>query len=194
MTIEQLESEMRQCRKCEGIFKPRFIDPLTERQRLQVRPIFAGTINSPVMLVGQAPGISEYEKGKAFQGQAGQDIRRIFATAGVPLSDFDTLVYQTSITKCFPGRKKVSRKQGFTEEDRQPSVGEISNCIPYLKRQIELIQPQLSSYWERPRLMGIFASVENDLTETSLTTLAAPTSGMESLLSSFLTLQARRAG
>ena len=194
MTIEQLESEMRQCRKCEGIFKPRFIDPLTERQRLQVRPIFAGTINSPVMLVGQAPGISEYEKGKAFQGQAGQDIRRIFATAGVPLSDFDTLVYQTSITKCFPGRKKVSRKQGFTEEDRQPSVGEISNCIPYLKRQIELIQPQLSSYWERPRLMGIFASVENDLTETSLTTLAAPTSGMESLLSSFLILQARRAG
>ena len=113
MTIEQLESEMRQCRKCEGIFKPRFVDPLTERQRLQVRPIFAGAINSPVMLVGQAPGISEYEKGKAFQGQAGQDIRRIFATAGVPLSDFDTLVYQTSITKCFPGRKKVSRKQGI---------------------------------------------------------------------------------
>ena len=90
MTIEQLESEMRQCRKCEGIFKPRFVDPLTERQRLQVRPIFAGAINSPVMLVGQAPGISETKRAKRFKAKP-VDIRRIFAPQGFR-SDFDTLV------------------------------------------------------------------------------------------------------
>lgn len=141
MTVDELEAEMRQCRKCAPLFAKRYVDPIAQRSRLQVKPIFAGAHAAPIMLVGQAPGIREFESGMAFQGQAGGDIREIFRVAGVSQGDFDTLVYQTSVTKCFPGRKKVRRGAEFREEDLQPSAAEVRSCLPYLERQIDLINP-----------------------------------------------------
>jgi uracil-DNA glycosylase len=101
------------------------------------------------MLVGQAPGIDEYKSGKAFQGQAGKDIRLIFNGVGVDADKFDQIVYQTSVTKCFPGRKLARRKDKKNgevverEEDLQPSSAEIRSCIPFLERQISVIKPSV---------------------------------------------------
>ncbi|WP_114778726.1 uracil-DNA glycosylase [Botryobacter ruber] len=149
MDLEQLENEMRSCYKCEKIFHGRFVNPLLKLNPLKARPVFAGANNAPIMLIGQAPGIREYEMGQAFQGQAGSSIRDIFAASGVSPSSFDSLVYQTSITKCFPGRK-ISKKKVkelceriLVEVDRVPVASEIKNCLPYLKSQIELIKPQV---------------------------------------------------
>jgi uracil-DNA glycosylase family 4 len=149
MFFIRTEEEIRNCRKCSPIFSKRFVDPLAEKEVLLAKPIVSSFSNHPVMLVGQAPGISEYRKEMAFQGQAGKDIRSIFTSLGVPKEEFDSTVYQTSITKCFPGRKTVKRKDGrvgagyLREEDRVPSTQEIENCIPFLKRQVELIKPRV---------------------------------------------------
>jgi uracil-DNA glycosylase len=149
MFFNKTEEEIRNCRKCSPIFSERFVDPLAEKEVLLAKPIVSNFSNYPVMLVGQAPGISEYRKEMAFQGQAGEGIRSIFASLGIPKDEFDSTVYQTSITKCFPGRKKVRRKdrsnglEYFREEDRVPSTREIENCIPFLKQQVELINPKV---------------------------------------------------
>jgi len=141
MTIDKLQQEMRDCTKCAGLFAERWVDPGSKHRPLEVRPIFAGAANAPVMLVGQSPGISEYESGQAFQGQAGGDIRKIFQEIGVPSHQFDEVVYQTSVTKCFPGRKY--RSDTGREEDNQPMVQEITNCMPFLRRQMDIVNPRI---------------------------------------------------
>lgn len=149
MNIEMLQKQMRSCRKCEELFAERFVDPISMKRPLEVKPIFAGATSAAVMLVGQAPGITEYERVRAFQGPSGDDIRDIFKAVGVMPSSFDEVVYQTSILKCFPGRKTVSRKHRrtgekiITEEDRTPNAHEIANCLPFLAQQISLLQPQI---------------------------------------------------
>lgn len=149
MNINDLELEMKRCKKCEHIFNNRYVDPVKETQPLKVLPIFSGASSAPVVLIGQAPGISEYNSGKAFQGQAGGGIRDIFSNLGVPSHEFDSTVYQTSVTKCFPGRKKAKRKDQktgdiyFNEEDRIPNSLEITNCLPFLNSQIETIRPKI---------------------------------------------------
>lgn len=142
MSVEELEKKIRACTQCAALFAGRYADPLTKKWPLVPKPIFAGASTAPVMLVGQAPGLKEYERAGAFQGQAGEVLRGIFS--GLGLIDFDRIVYQTSVTKCFPGRKVVVRKSGKnTEEDNVPSRQEISNCLPYLSQQIAFVRPRI---------------------------------------------------
>ena len=125
-SLTRLEKEIRSCRKCEGILSKFGVVP---------RPIFRGVEGSPVMLIGQAPGQREYERHLPFQGEAGASIRALFSACG--LNDFDGIVYQTSVTKCFPGRRpKVS-------SDRKPSAQEVRNCLGFLRGQLELLRPKL---------------------------------------------------
>src|SRR5690606_10030614 len=97
--------------------------------------IFGGKADYPIFLLGQAPGRTEYERNAPFQGDAGMSIRSLFLECG--LSNFDQVVYQTSVTKCFPGRRENS------SSDRQPSTREVNNCLPFLIQQLDLIQPKL---------------------------------------------------
>jgi uracil-DNA glycosylase len=87
------------------------------------------------MLIGQAPGPTEYERNAPFQGDAGVSIRALFSACG--LKDFDGIVYQTSVTKCFPGRRPKA------SSDRKPSAQEIKNCSDFLVRQLDLLRPKL---------------------------------------------------
>src|SRR5689334_16410927 len=80
------------CHKCQQLFSTRFVDPRNQRQKLEVRPIFGGmTLTAPILLIGQAPGIMEYERRAAFQGAAGRAIKGVFAAAGLPEPAFDTV-------------------------------------------------------------------------------------------------------
>jgi uracil-DNA glycosylase family 4 len=125
-SLTRLEEEIRSCRKCEGILSKFGVVP---------RPIFRGAEGCPVMLIGQAPGPREYERHLPFQGDAGASIRALFAACG--LDDFDTIVFQTSVTKCFPGRRPNS------SSDRKPGAQEVRNCLGFLRRQLELLRPEL---------------------------------------------------
>src|SRR5687768_4758319 len=106
---DDLQAEIRACRACESMFKGRFVDAVAETEPLRVRPVVGGAPRAAVMLVGQAPGIREYRSGRLFQGRAGSEVRELFARCGVAASRFDSAVYQTSVTKCFPGRQRVAR-------------------------------------------------------------------------------------
>jgi len=124
--LAQLEEEIRSCRRCEGILSKFGVVP---------RPIFRGAEGCPVMLIGQAPGPREYERNLPFQGDAGASIRALFAACG--LNNFDGIVYQTSVTKCFPGRRPNS------SSDRKPGAQEVKNCLGFLAHQLDLLRPKL---------------------------------------------------
>jgi len=124
--LSQLEEEIHSCRRCEGILSKFGVVP---------RPIFRGTEGCHVMLIGQAPGPREYERHMPFQGDAGKSIRSLFSSCG--LNDFDGIVYQTSVTKCFPVRRQNS------SSDRKPSAQEVKNCLGFLVRQLDLLRPKL---------------------------------------------------
>jgi uracil-DNA glycosylase len=103
-----------------------------------------------VFLLDQAPSISEIRNGKAFQGQAGDSIRQIFATAGVRPSRFDPVIYQAYLSQSvFQAAKRVLRKNKrtvemlFNEENRVPNSKEIENCRPFLQRQIQYLRPKV---------------------------------------------------
>lgn len=135
-----LSEDIQRCTQCAAIFRSRWADPTTQHIPLMPKPIVSQLRSAPIMLVGQAPGKTEFFTGQPFQGDAGKRIRQIFETCGLASAQFDRLVYQTAVTKCFPGRK-CSKAGG--EEDIRPSAKEIKLCLPFLKQEIEQVQPQL---------------------------------------------------
>jgi uracil-DNA glycosylase family 4 len=87
----------------------------------------AGTLAADLLVIGEAPGADEDRQGEPFVGQAGQLLTRMLRAAGL---DRDT-VYIANILKCRP------------PENRNPHAAEIEQCLPFLQRQIELVQPRL---------------------------------------------------
>ncbi len=86
-----------------------------------------GSERARLMVVGEAPGANEDKTGLPFVGQAGKFLDLLLAT--VDLSREDS-VYICNVLKCRP------------PGNRNPMPDEIEACSPYLKRQIELIQPE----------------------------------------------------
>ncbi len=136
---EQFEAEMSQCCKCSNLLARKCVDPTKSDERVQPRPIIPPFRSNALLLVGQAPGLTEYRTGKAFQGAAGKEIRDILAEVGIPHDRFDEVVYSTAVVKCFPGSKHGKRGR----EDEKPSAEMVRNCLPYLQRQMESFRPQI---------------------------------------------------
>jgi uracil-DNA glycosylase len=93
-------------------------------------------MDNRIMLVGQAPGITELEQRRPFAGRSGKELFRWMASIGITEEEFRATVYMTAITKCFPG--KATGGSG----DRRPSGKEIALCRPWLERQLDLVQPE----------------------------------------------------
>jgi len=84
-----------------------------------------GNSTARLMLVGEGPGESEDLSGRPFVGRAGELLDRILASVGVPRAD----AYIANVVKCRPPRNRV------------PLPEERDACLPYLRRQIELVKP-----------------------------------------------------
>lgn len=82
-----------------------------------------GPVNARIMITGQAPGAKEDKTGKPFVGRAGQFLNQLLAIAKIRREK----VFITSPIKCFPPK------------NRKPTKKEIEACLPYLKKQIEII-------------------------------------------------------
>ena len=97
------------------------------------------------MLIGQAPGLTEYKTGEPFSGQAGKDVRELFAECGCDAQAFEQLVFTSAVAKCFPGSKLTKRRrgEGFRREDLKPSVTMLSNCRPFLLAQLNVVGPRV---------------------------------------------------
>lgn len=82
------------------------------------------------LFVGEGPGRNEDLQGEPFVGKAGQLLDNMIRAMGVKRGDN---VYIANIIKC--------RSTDQNGKDRRPSQEEVDACLPYLKRQIELVSP-----------------------------------------------------
>jgi uracil-DNA glycosylase len=80
------------------------------------------------LFVGEGPGADEDAQGEPFVGQAGKLLDSMLAAIKLKRGKN---VYIANIVKCRP------------PNNRTPAADEIAQCLPYLERQIELIQPKL---------------------------------------------------
>lgn len=94
-----------------------------------------GDIRSRIMLVGEAPGEQEVLQGRPFVGKAGKNLDEFLMLSGL---DRQTL-YISNTVKFRPTR--IS-KTGKTV-NRPPTKEEIKLSIPWLEREIDLIDPEL---------------------------------------------------
>jgi DNA polymerase len=94
----------------------------------RTQTVFAdGTSNARLMVVGEAPGANEDATGLPFVGAAGKLLDLMLASVGLSRRDS---VYICNVIKCRP------------PGNRNPAPDEIEACSPYLRRQIELIEPE----------------------------------------------------
>ena len=84
------------------------------------------------MLVGEAPGAEEDARGEPFVGQAGRLLDNMLAAARTEshAAPAPQSVFIANVLKCRP------------PGNRNPEPGEVRECDPYLRRQIELVEPQ----------------------------------------------------
>ncbi len=87
-----------------------------------------GNPRARLMVVGEAPGAREDATGLPFVGQAGRLLDLMLAS--VALSRRES-VYICNVLKCRP------------PGNRNPQPDEIESCAPLLKRQIELVEPEV---------------------------------------------------
>ena len=108
-------AEAAECRKC----------PLCETRNSVV--FETGTASVPLVFVGEAPGRDEDLQGLPFVGRAGQLLTKIIEAIGIDRED----VYICNILKCRP------------PNNRDPLPEEVEQCLPYLERQLEILNPRV---------------------------------------------------
>jgi DNA polymerase len=110
---DALEAAVRDCRLC-GLCETR------------TQTVFGtGERKARLMVIGEAPGAEEDRRGEPFVGRAGQLLNSMLAAAGFERSQ----VYIANVLKCRP------------PDNRDPGALEAAQCLPYLRRQIELVGP-----------------------------------------------------
>lgn len=103
-----------------------------------IRPVITcQPVLSPVMLIGQAPGIHEAKVMRPFGWTAGKTLFQWFSSIGLNEAQFRERVYMAAVCRCFPGKNPKG------SGDRVPSEEEISNCARWLDAELGLMQPQL---------------------------------------------------
>jgi len=113
--LAAIDAEVRACRAC----------PLCEGRTRTVSG--AGDPRADLLFVGEGPGEEEDRRGEPFVGAAGQLLDRMIAAMGLSRDR----VYIGNIVKCRP------------PGNRNPEPGEVSACLPFLRRQIEAIRPRI---------------------------------------------------
>ncbi|MGA2525857.1 MAG: uracil-DNA glycosylase [Smithellaceae bacterium] len=113
--LEKVYQEMKTCHLC----------PLGKTRRNLV--FGAGNPSARIVFVGEAPGADEDEQGLPFVGRAGQLLTKIIEAMGLKRKD----VYICNILKCRP------------PGNRNPLPNEIGLCEPFLKKQLQIISPQV---------------------------------------------------
>ena len=87
-----------------------------------------GNPGSKILVVSERPGDNEDVQGKAFVGRSGELLDKIMASIGLD-TNRDLLI--VNVVKC------------KAEIDRAPFSQEVEACLPYLRRQIELMKPKV---------------------------------------------------
>jgi len=95
-----------------------------------------GSLNAQIMFVGEAPGADEEVQGEPFVGPAGQLLTKMIQGMGLQRED----VYIGNIMNWRPQLPTAGNEQAG---NRPPTAEEMAFCLPFLRAQIEVVQPAL---------------------------------------------------
>ena len=113
--LKRIKEEVEKCRRC-PLYKTR------------TKVVFGtGSVNAKLMIISEAPGYWEDQKGEPFVGAAGKILDELLESVSLKREE----VYICNILKCRP------------PQNRDPQKEEIKACTPHLEQQIEIIKPKL---------------------------------------------------
>jgi uracil-DNA glycosylase family 4 len=115
MLYKDLEEKIKKCRSCD-----------LRGTCVQVVP-GAGSENSEIVFIGEAPGAEEDKQGLPFVGAAGKFLNQMLEAIDLKRED----VFIANILKCRP------------PGNRDPLPEEVAACWPWLLEQIRSIKPKL---------------------------------------------------
>jgi uracil-DNA glycosylase family 4 len=132
LKLEQLNEQIRNCRKCR----------LWQGAKNAVPG--EGPLDAKVILVGQNPGAEEDKTGRPFVGRAGKFLNKVLAKNGFNRDG----MFVTNIVK------------HTSPKNRKPLPDEIAACAPYMLAQVKTIKPKLvvlmgTVAWQAPRVEGV---------------------------------------
>lgn len=114
--LEDIKNKCLNCNKC-------------SLSKTRTNIVFSGGVaNTKLMLIGEAPGYWEDQKGEPFVGKAGQLLDKIFDCVGLSRKKD---VYICNTIKCRP------------PENRNPLPEEKDACREYLDAQINILKPKI---------------------------------------------------
>jgi DNA polymerase len=96
-----------------------------------------GNLDARIMFVGEAPGAEEEVQGEPFVGPAGQLLTKMIGAMGLARGD----VYIGNIMNWRP--QLETNASGVQFGNRPPTAEEMNYCLPYLKAQIQIVNPQV---------------------------------------------------
>jgi DNA polymerase len=113
--LPQIRSDLGDCRRCK----------LWEGRTNLV--FGAGNPQARLVFVGEAPGFDEDKTGEPFVGKAGRLLTKIIGAMNMSRDE----VYICNVIKCRP------------PGNRNPEPDEVKTCLPFLKRQLEAVRPEV---------------------------------------------------
>ena len=113
--MAQIEQEIIACRRC-ALYRTRTRHVPGE-----------GSLNARLVFIGEAPGREEDLQGRPFVGRAGQLLTKMIEAMGLRREE----VYICNVLKDRP------------PNNRTPEPDEMAACLPFLERQLDLIQPRV---------------------------------------------------
>lgn len=113
--LEAVASEVRACTRCR-----------LAATRTNAVP-GEGSPDTEVVFVGEGPGFNEDRLGRPFVGRAGDFLVKLLGSIEWRRED----VFITNVVKCRP------------PDNRDPEPDEVAACAPYLRRQLEILDPAL---------------------------------------------------
>ena len=111
--LDAIAEEIRDCRRCR-----------LHEGRTKAVP-GEGNPDTEVVFVGEGPGFNEDRQGRPFVGRAGGVLLELLTSIGWRRED----VFITNVVKCRP------------PGNRDPEPDEIAACAPFLRRQLEILDP-----------------------------------------------------
>ena len=114
--LETLKEEVLNCNKC-------------KLSGTRNKVVFGeGNPDGSILVIGEGPGAEEDKTGRPFVGKSGQLLDKMLGAAGF---NREKHLFIANIVKCRP------------PNNREPETDEREACIPYLQKQIEIIDPKI---------------------------------------------------
>jgi DNA polymerase len=130
--LEWLRNYLGDCQRC----------PLHENR---TNIVFGeGDPEAELVFVGEAPGYHEDQQGRPFVGKAGTLLNKMIRAMGIERGD----TYICNVLKSRP------------PDNRDPNPNEIASCIPFLEKQIDIIQPEVICTLGRPATQNLLDTNE----------------------------------